>query len=148
MELFLNLIWLAVSVALGTLLILQRRRSGAAPQRGVYKSCSFADCASRSSTVWLAYLVLIALILPAISMTDDLLAMTVSSDGEQIARRYDCSPGVRQQLDLHVAVIHAVPDVSSTPLLCTGIVETESSPRISHPILTECLRDRAPPTSG
>lgn len=140
MELFLNLIWLALSVTLGGLVIVYPRRWESAPQDGL--------SSSRASTLWITYLVLIALILPAISMTDDLLAMAVSTDGEQIARRYECSPGRQQQFDLHVTLLHVVPEVSWTPLLYSGRVETESSPRVSHPILTECLRDRAPPMAG
>lgn len=140
MELLLNLIWLALSVALGVLLVASRSRCEAEAK----------DCSHSRSTAWVAYVILIALLLPAISMTDDLMAMATPCDGEQIARRYDspCLGQQHQHSAIVVAVFHAARSSSDTSLVCVGRQEAPADfPLIFFPSLRNA-RGRAPPTSA
>lgn len=79
MELMLNLAWLGISLVLGVFLFASRRPCGSASKRFIH----------RDATAWLALVVLAALLLPAISMTDDRQAMVTPNDGEQVVRRYE-----------------------------------------------------------
>ena len=74
-ELFLNSVWLSVSVFL-VILCLRSFRNG--------------HTKLPWSTV-IALCLLLVLLFPVISMTDDLVAMTAPADAEQMLRRYDAS---------------------------------------------------------
>lgn len=75
MELFLNSVWLSVSVFL-VILCLRSFRNG------------------HTKLTWstvIALCLLLVLLFPVISMTDDLVAMTAPADAEHMLRRYDAS---------------------------------------------------------
>ncbi|MCU1225560.1 MAG: hypothetical protein JWQ42_3653 [Edaphobacter sp.] len=75
MELFLNSVWLSVSVFL-VILCLRSFRNG------------------HTKLTWstvIALCLLLVLLFPVISMTDDLVAMTTPADAEHMFRRYDAS---------------------------------------------------------
>jgi len=83
-ELLLNLLWLAASATLGVALLYPRSRRRIASE----------DYVHSHSAAWVSYLILIAMLLPVISMTDDLQAMVTPADSEQIVRRMECAvPG-------------------------------------------------------
>ena len=75
MELFLNFIWLSVSLALIVTWVKAVRRGDT--------KCSW--------TVFLALVLLVVLLLPVISMTDDLVAMANPTELEHTVRRSDLS---------------------------------------------------------
>jgi hypothetical protein len=138
MELLLNTTWLVISVALIALLLASRSRCV-----DKYKSTIHSR-----STAWISLLVLIALLLPAISMTDDLMAMVTPTDGEQILRRYDSCAGSPQPAHLHLTILHVARNVCYSPLTVIG--EIESAPALQmncapHPRYTQ---DRAPPATA
>lgn len=132
MEQFLNFAWLAISIALAVLLLASRRARGT----------------SSISTVWLTYLVLIAMLLPVISMTDDLMAMVAPTDGEQIARRYEVAPNAPQHHPApHFAIFHPIPKFSC-PMNFSGWLE--ASPLTCEFLSPAYFRvsDRAPPMNA
>ena len=137
MELLLNLIWVAISAALGALLMKSSSRCGAAPETRVHSR----------STAWICYLVLIALLLPAISMTDDLMAMAAPTDSEQIVRRYEVSVGGPHQANLQTALFHTERP-SLAPLICVGNLEAPPAFQASYPPPRQYARDRAPPVAA
>ncbi len=94
MELLLNLLWLAASVGLGFLLLNSRGRRRIASE----------DYIHSHSAAWVSYLVLIAMLLPVISMTDDLQAMVTPADGEQIVRRMEAAVPGHSPIHLHPTV--------------------------------------------
>ncbi len=135
MELLLNLMWLTLAAALGGLLLVSRSRCEAASQ----------NCLHTRTTAWICYAVLIALLLPAISMTDDLMAMVVPSDGEQITRRYEACPSGPQHANLHEAILHTSRNGLHTPPV--WIENLDPTPAL-HTICSQLPRhtqDRAPP---
>ena len=76
MELFLNLVWLSVSLLLVITWIRSERRG-------------------RKKFEWstvIALLLLLVLLFPVISMTDDLIAINVASEVEHTMRRYEAPP--------------------------------------------------------
>ncbi len=135
MELLLNLTWLTLSVALGVLLVASRSRCKA----------MFGQCAYTRSTAWISYVILIALLLPAISMTDDLVAMVAPSDGEQILRRYEASVTGYHHHAIIGALFHAGRDGSAVPLVCTGRLETTPTFHLFTLPPVRQTRGRAPP---
>lgn len=136
MELLLNLTWLVLSVFLGLLLVASRSRGEAASEK----------CSYKKSTAWVAYVILIALLLPAISMTDDLMAMAAPSDGEQIARRYDGPIFVQHPPAIMGAVCHPARDHSVDPLVCIDRVVALAAVRVSTLLPVRRAQGRAPPT--
>ncbi len=138
MELLLNLTWLSLSVSLGVLLLASRSRCKA----------MFGKCAYTRSTAWISYGILVALLLPAISMTDDLMAMVAPSDGEQIMRRYEASATAYHHHAVIDAVFHNGRDGSAVPLVCTGRLETLPAFRLfAHPPVRQ-TPGRAPPAAA
>lgn len=76
MELFLNLVWLSVSLLLVIMWIRSERRG-------------------RKKFEWstvIALLLLLVLLFPVISMTDDLIAINIASEVEHTMRRYEAPP--------------------------------------------------------
>lgn len=135
MELFLNLSWLAIALTLGVLFLISRRKSGAAsPIHG-------------SATACLSYLVLIAMLLPVISMTDDLIAMVAPTDGEQIARRYEVAASGQFHAALHCTFFHSGREVSR-PLMCTGRFEAARTIQAFPDTPIDRLPGRAPPAAA
>jgi hypothetical protein len=139
MELLLNLTWLTIAAVLGVLLLASRSRC-----QSRCKTAS-AEYTSTRSTAWLCYLILIALLLPAISMTDDMMAMVAPTDGEQIARRYEVSGGGQHHADFHVALFYFVRDFSQVPLVCIGVLETSPEFRSHYSSPRQDTQGRAPP---
>lgn len=135
MELLLNITWLVVSAALGVMLVASRSRREAASGERVCKL----------SAVWMCYLVLIALLLPAISMTDDMLAMVAPRDGEQISRRYEVSAAGQHHADFHPALFCAVRYPSHGPLVRIGILKAIPATRIFCLSPRQRTQGRAPP---
>ena len=137
MELVLNLVWLAASVGLGVLLVVSRSKC-----RAMHGNTVHAHTAA-----WISYLILVAMLLPAISMSDDLHAMIVPRDGEQVVRRCEAfSPG-HAPVQLHGAIFFQVRNLSFAPLPHAMRLEVV---RYFHPF---CFSDRrtsqgrAPPIS-
>ncbi len=136
MELLLNITWLVVSGTLGLLLVASRRRCEA-----VSGKCTYSR-----GTAWISYAILIALLLPAISMTDDLMAMVAPTDGEQIARRYEATSGGPHHAKLQVAMLPVVRDGFRNPLAVIGNLEVLSAFRAFSFLPPQHIQGRAPPT--
>jgi hypothetical protein len=133
-EFALNLVWFLVSFGLGLGILAARRsqaRSAARPMPGW--------------ALWTGYIVLVALLLPAISMSDDLLAMVAPAEGEQIARRYDAPRPMQSPLAQHRVFLHRTPQVLLTPPVLFAWRELPSAPRVFIPRLHRSVGDRAPP---
>jgi hypothetical protein len=134
MELFLNLTWLAVTTLLFALLISSRHGTKRAPGKWTHSH----------ATAWMSCLVLAALLLPAISMTDDLMAMAARADGEQVARRFETS--ARH----HSAVLYCALFAGTSPQTIPQPVRIRLCPRVRSPRLhvfhiVRHSQDRAPP---
>ena len=93
-ELLLNLLWLAASATLGVALLYSRSQRG-----GTSK-----DYVHSNSAAWVSYLILVAMLLPVISMTDDLQAMVTPTDGEQVVRRMESAVPGHSPVQLHRTV--------------------------------------------
>ncbi|MGA8287604.1 MAG: hypothetical protein WB950_02810, partial [Acidobacteriaceae bacterium] len=113
MELLLNLLWLAASLSLAVLLHNSRGRRGVASQNYVHSH----------SVAWISYLVLVAMLLPVISMTDDLWAMTTPTDGEQIVRRIESAAPGHSPVHLHRTSFLQVRSVWPEPMIETCPLE-------------------------
>ncbi|HET9100718.1 MAG TPA: hypothetical protein VFN62_10030 [Acidobacteriaceae bacterium] len=135
MELLLNLLWLAASASLGVLLLNSRGGRGVASQDRIHSH--FA--------AWISYLILIAMLLPVISMTDDLQAMVTPKDGEQIVRRMEAVVPGHSPVQLHRTVFLHVRSAWIAPLFEALPVR---SVRDFHPAYfwhRQSTRGRAPP---
>jgi hypothetical protein len=135
MELLLNLTWLAVSIALGALLWASRSESEAMSGR----------CLHPRATAWVGYVILIALLLPAISMTDDLMAMVAPTDGEQIARRYDAPLGGQHPAGLHITLFQVARYTLPAPLAFLEILKPAVAQDFLGSPIRQLPQDRAPP---
>lgn len=138
MELLLNLTWLTVSVALGVLLIASRSKSDAMSGRCIYTR----------STAWISYLILIALLLPAISMTDDLMAKVAPADSEQVLRRHEVSVGGQHHAEIHITFLCTMHDASTVLLRCIDNLEILPAHHTFYPPPLQHTRDRAPPLTA
>ena len=138
MELLLNLSWLAASVALGILLLRSRGRREAASAEYVYSH----------SAAWISYLILIAMLLPVISMTDDLQAMVTPTDGEQIVRRLETSIPGHFPVPLHGAVFFPVRGSWFAPIPDNSLFEVGLSLCPSDCLYRSTTQGRAPPIAG
>lgn len=138
-ELALNLAWLAISAGLGTVFLLSRIR-----HEGVSTKCTYGR-----STAWIAYLLLVAFLLPAISMTDDLMAMTAPADREQVVRRYEAMAVAQSPVLLHVASFFGAREIADS---IPGFIafETVLLPSFLYSQLpfSRQGKSRAPPTVG
>jgi glucan phosphoethanolaminetransferase (alkaline phosphatase superfamily) len=88
-ELFLNLAWLSVSLLLVTTWMRSERQS---PRKFAW------------STV-IALLLLLVLLFPVISMTDDLVAINLASEIEHTMRRYEAPPSQTTSIALLDAIV-------------------------------------------
>ena len=95
MELLLNLVWLLISVAIFAGLALSLRRER---QRG------FEEHASPYLR-YISALVLVFILLPVISMTDDLHAMPMMAEGERAVRAQAADTSQQQQHKMRVPVL-------------------------------------------
>ena len=109
MELLLNLLWLAASASLGAALLHSRGR----------RSSALKDHIHCHSAAWVSYLILIAMLLPVISMTDDLQAMVTPADGEQIVRRLESAAPGHSPIHLDRTAFLQVRSVWLAPLIET-----------------------------
>lgn len=135
MELLLNLTWLVVSASLGALLLASRRQCEAAQQ----------DSFHSRSIAWISYFVLIALLLPVISMTDDRMAMVASSDGERITRRYQTHVSGRPHQQIPVSFVRVMREGAVAPRLLIGNLEVSAAAVVLPSAITERRQGRAPP---
>ena len=134
MEFALNLVWFLVSLGLGLGIFASRR--------------SRARVAGRPMPGWAlctGYVVLVALLLPAISMSDDLLAMVAPAEGEQIARRYDAPRQILAPVTQHHVLLYRAPRVLLAPPAVLAWMDISSAPIIQLPLIPHSLRARAPP---
>lgn len=135
MELFLNVTWLVLSIGLGALLFASRSRCQSTPGSLILSR----------RTAWISYLLLIALLLPAISMTDDLMAMAAPTDSEQIVRRYEA--GVTGQPVVTPVAAYYLP--TRPDFSCVFVTAAEFIPfhRFAIPKIPQptCIQGRAPP---
>ncbi len=135
MELLLNLTWLFIASVLGVLLLASRSKREAVSEKCVYTR----------STAWICYVILIALLLPAISMTDDLMAMVAPMDGEQIMRRYEVSAAVQHHPRFHIAIVQMARHAWDVPLAITANLESIPGLKAFVPPPRRLAQDRAPP---
>jgi hypothetical protein len=139
MELLLNLLWLSVSVVLGVLLLKSRGE----------RRIARAGYIHSHSTAWISYLILIAMLLPVISMTDDLQAMVTPADGEQIARRFEAAavPG-HSPVQLHGTMFYPVRNVLFASVPDVGSVEAVDDFHPSYRFHRQTIQGRAPPVAS
>lgn len=136
MELLLNLLWLAASVSLAVLLLNSRGRRGVASQNYVHSH----------SVAWISYLVLVAMLLPVISMTDDLRALTTPTDGEQIVRRIESAAPGHSPVHLHRTAFLQVRSVWLAPVIETCPLEAVRNFYPSYSWHQRTKQGRAPPS--
>jgi hypothetical protein len=137
-ELLLNLLWLAASATLGGLLLNSRGR------RGVRSP----DYVHSHSAAWVSYLILVAMLLPVISMTDDLQAMVTPADGEQIVRRIESAAPGHSPIQLHRTALLQTRCVWLAP-----VIESHGLPAVRsfHPSYfwhRHTTQGRAPPAAA
>ena len=140
MEQVLNLLWLAASVLLGVLLFRSRGGRNALSGEYVYPH----------STAWISYLILVAMLLPVISMTDDLLAMVAPTDGEQVVRRYDGFLAGHSPTPVHtahVSLFFPVRSVSFSSVQDAGALESVQDSCAACSYSRQNTQDRAPPVA-
>ncbi len=137
MELALNLVWFLVSLGLGLGILAARRSYGRAAGRLM-----------PAWALWTGYVVLVAMLLPAISMSDDLLAMVAPAEGEQIARRYDAPRQMQAPVTHHHVLLHRAACVLLTPPAFFAWRDFSASQRVFTPLIPRSIRGRAPPASA
>jgi hypothetical protein len=137
-ELILNLLWLAASVSLGVILFRSRSR----------RSLASKDCLHSHSAVWVSYLILIAMLLPVISMTDDLQAMVTPADSEQIARRFEAAATSHAPLHLPPTMFLPVASVWLAPVVETRAFDAVRDFNPSYIWHWQTIQGRAPPVAG
>jgi hypothetical protein len=135
-ELLLNLLWLAASASMAVLLLNSRGRRGGASQ----------DYVHSHSAAWISYLVLIAMLLPVISMTDDLQAMVTPADGEQIARRFEAAVPSHSPMHLHPTMFLQVRSVWLAPVVEARPLELVRNFHPSDSRHQRTTQGRAPPS--
>jgi hypothetical protein len=134
-ELLLNLLWFAASASLGAALLYSRRR----------RSLASEDYVHCHSAAWISYLILIAMLLPVISMTDDMQAMVTSTDGEQIVRRIEAAVPGQSPVHLHRTVFLLARSVWLAPVFETRPLESTPEFHPSYCCHQQMTHGRAPP---
>ena len=137
-ELLLNLLWLAASASLGVALLYSRSRGRVTSE----------DCVHSHSAAWVCYLVLIAMLLPVISMTDDLQAMVTPTDGEQIVRRMESAVPGHSPVHLHRTVFLQTRSEWLAPLIEAYPLESVRDFHPSYCCQPQTTQGRAPPTAA
>ncbi|MGH9616292.1 MAG: hypothetical protein ACRD28_06075 [Acidobacteriaceae bacterium] len=93
-------------------------------------------------------MILIAMLLPVISMTDDLQAMVTPTDGEQIVRRFEVSANGHFHLHLHPTMSLPVRNSSFAPLPDAGPLGPVQDFYPSYRLHRQTIQGRAPPVAG
>ena len=135
MELLFNLLWLAASASLGGFLLYSRSRRGIASKDRIHPH----------SAAWVSYVILIAMLLPVISMTDDMQAMATSTDGEQIARRIEAAVPGHSPVHLHRTVFLPVRSVWLAPVFENLSLQAVPEFHPSYRCHRQTTQGRAPP---
>ena len=125
-------------MALGILLL--RSRGG--------RTAMSAEHVYSRSAAWISYLILIAMLLPVISMTDDLQAMVTPTDCEQIVRRLETTVPGHFPVPLQGAVFFPVRGMLFAPISDAGLIEVDGYPCPSDRLYRSTTQGRAPPISG
>ena len=99
------------------------------------------------SIAWISYLILVAMLLPVISMTDDLQAMIVPTDGEQIVRRCEAFAPGHAPVQLHGALFFQVRNLSFAPLPHANPLEVVRHFHLFRRSYRQTTQGRAPPTA-
>lgn len=132
LELLLNLVWLATAVSLFALLWRQLR-SDAGRGRAVQR--------------YLAAAVLSFLLLPVISMTDDLHAMSMMAEGERTGGKMIASQDEAQHSSQVMFLLPAGEAAQlEAPLFCFGILDGRSPVSSARPQYISSRSNRAPPS--
>jgi hypothetical protein len=134
-ELLFNLLWLAASASLGGFLLYSRGRRGLASKDRVHSH----------SAAWVSYAILIAMLLPVISMTDDMQAMATSTDGEQIARRIEAAVPGHSPVHPHSTVFLPMRRVWLAPVFENLPLEAVPAFHPSYGWNLQTSQGRAPP---
>lgn len=139
MEFLLNLAWLAASAILGILLLRSRGRRKTVSAEYLYSH----------SAAWISYLILIAMLLPVISMTDDLQAMVTPTDSEQIVRRLETTVPGHFLGPLHDGVVFfPMRGALFAPIPDAGPFEVDLYRYPSDRLYRPTTQGRAPPIAG
>ncbi len=139
-ELLLNLLWLAASVILGVILLKSRGRREAMSEEYVHPH----------ATAWISYLILVAMLLPVISMTDDLMAMVAPSDSDRIVRRCEAfvtghAPAPAPVHGIHGTLFFPIRDVSLLPVFAASPLEAVLILHSFYRFYRQSTQGRAPP---
>jgi len=134
-ELLFNLLWLAASASLGCLLLYSRGWRGVASRDRIHSH----------SAAWVSYAILIAMLLPVISMTDDMQAMATSTDGEQIVRRIEAAVPGHSPVHLHRTVFLLARSVWLAPVFENLPLESVPEFHPSYCCHRQTTQGRAPP---
>lgn len=138
MELLLNLVWLLVCIVLFSLLeiSLQRER-----RRGYTGQAS--ACVRHVSALVLAFI-----LLPVISMTDDLHYLPMMAEGERSVRAQAAdSPQQQHRVRWATLFLATLPGHSTIPRCLHGTAEQPSFPLVVHLWRSPQAANRAPPIS-
>jgi hypothetical protein len=134
-ELLLNLLWLAASASLGVLLLNSRSRRVGASEDRIHSH----------SSAWISYVILVSMLLPAISMTDDMQAMVTPKDSEQIVRRIEAAVPGHSPVPLHGTVFLHVRSVWLAPVFEARPLEIVRDFHPSYCWHRQTTQGRAPP---
>lgn len=99
---------------------------------------------------WISYLILVAMLLPVISMTDDLQAMVAPTDGEQIVRRCETFASGHAHVPvpgIHGALFISVRDLSLAPVPDVSAREPVSDVFALYQYHRQGTQGRAPPAA-
>ncbi|MGB8478537.1 MAG: hypothetical protein WCE63_06815 [Acidobacteriaceae bacterium] len=107
-----------------------------------------ADYVHPDSAAWISYLILIAMLFPVISMTDDLQAMVTRTDGEQIARRFEAAAPDHSPVHLHATLFLPVRDGLFAPIQVAGLLEPVRDFHSSYCCYRHTTQGRAPPVAA
>lgn len=136
MELFSNLVWLAISALLLGFWLTHRNR--------------WEDDSLRSSLAvqFVALALLIVVLLPVVSLTDDLQACTLPAESEHLSRRSDFQAiGDFSQLAISVVVAGVVPFNTGSPAqasTCLSLALEKEAPCAGY---LRILGSRPPPAA-
>lgn len=99
------------------------------------------------SIAWISYLILVAMLLPVISMTDDLQAMIVPTDGEQIVRRCEAFAPGYAPVHFHGTLFFQVRNLSFAPLPHASPLEAVRYLHLFDYSYRQTTQGRAPPVA-
>lgn len=106
------------------------------------------DYVHSHSTAWISYLVLVAMLFPVISMTDDLQAMVTPTDSEQIVRRFEAVAPDHSPVHLHATLFLPVRDGLFAPIPVAGPLEPVRDFYFSYRWHWQTTQGRAPPVAA